>query len=218
MNVRGRESQEMKSSIHQPVLSAVVLDQAFPVVAPVILENQAHPGVVEIGSTQKSLVVVTEIRLNLWGRQAPLDQEPAKPGLHRRLGGSRENGQRAKSGRARATAHGVGVAPNSGRIGQAYMDRHINCDKSFHRRQSVAEIQQCAGKCRRAEPSDGIHFARRDLAAAHAKPGARSDAGPGRHNYVDWIDRIKVETQDPGCSRGCEDSVSGKPISPRGEQ
>jgi hypothetical protein len=53
MDVRGRESQEMKSSIDKEVLSAVILDQALPVVPPVIFENEPRRGIVEIGSAHE---------------------------------------------------------------------------------------------------------------------------------------------------------------------
>lgn len=100
MDVRRRESQKMKSSIDQPVLPSVVIDQALAVVAAIELNNQPRGGIVEVGSAQKLLVGVAEIGLNFWAWQAGLDQEPAKPGFHRRLGAGGNPDERAKAIRA----------------------------------------------------------------------------------------------------------------------
>jgi len=95
MNVRGCESQEPESSIDQQVLSSIVLDQALPMIAPVVLENEPRRGVVEVGPTDEPVLAVMKIGLDLRAREAGLYQKPPQPSLHRRFGTGRNLGQRA---------------------------------------------------------------------------------------------------------------------------
>ena len=68
MDVRNREPQEPEPCVDEQVLPAVVLDQAVPVVSTVVLDDESRPGIVEIGSADKSLLTVTKIGLHLWTR------------------------------------------------------------------------------------------------------------------------------------------------------
>jgi hypothetical protein len=69
VDVRRGETQEPESSVEEQVLAAIILDQALPMVAAVVLENELRCGVVEIGPSDEPALGVMEIRLDLWMRQ-----------------------------------------------------------------------------------------------------------------------------------------------------
>lgn len=154
MDVRGSETQEAESGVDQQILPAVVLDEALSVVAPVVLENEPRPGVIQISPADESSLTVTEIRLDIRLWQAGLDQQPPKPSLHRRFGGSRKCGKRAETARACATSRRLGVASQSGSVRDAQGDRHVDGNQGLHRGPQKTEIEEGAEHCCRAQPSD----------------------------------------------------------------
>ena len=85
LEVSRGEAQESIPGIDQEVLAAVVFNQALAMVATVVLDGEARRGVVKVGPAYKPRRCVDKVCLDFWPRQAGLDQDPAKPSLHRRL-------------------------------------------------------------------------------------------------------------------------------------
>jgi len=148
VDVRGREAQEPESSVDEQILATVILDQSLPMIAAVVLENQLRRGIVEVGPTDEPCPAVTEVCLDLWSRQAGLNQKPTKSSFHRRFRGSRKPGQRSQLARARATFRCLGVPAESGRVGEARTDRHIDCDQCFDGRELQAKSGEGERQCR----------------------------------------------------------------------
>jgi hypothetical protein len=84
VDVRSRETQQPEAGAEQSILTSIVFDQAIPVVAAVVLQDEPRRGVVKVHPSEPSFVIA-EIHLNLRAWQPPLDQKPSKSGLHRRL-------------------------------------------------------------------------------------------------------------------------------------
>jgi len=160
VDVRGREAQEPESSVDKQILATIILDQSLPMIAAVVLEDELRRGIVEVGPTDEPCLGVTEIRLDLWPRQAGLDQEPAKPSFHRRFGGSRKRGQRTQPACTRPTFRRLGVANQGCSAGETCADGHIDGDQCFDRRALQAksgegERQRCC-----AQPANGYNLSR----------------------------------------------------------
>ena len=83
MDVRGCETQEPKASIDEQVLPAVVLNEAFAVIASVIFQNESRRRVIEVCPADELLTAVAEVDLYLRVREAGLDEQPPKASLHR---------------------------------------------------------------------------------------------------------------------------------------
>jgi hypothetical protein len=66
-------------------------------VAPVVLDDEAGPGIVEVGPAQETAVCVAKVDLDFWVRQASLQQKPAESSFHWRLRGLRKCGYRAQT-------------------------------------------------------------------------------------------------------------------------
>src|ERR1700682_608664 len=88
VDVTGREAQELEAGTEQPILAAIVFDQAIPVVRTVVLEDEPRRGVVKVRSSVP-IFVISQIHLYFGPWQAALDQKPSKPCLHRRFGRGR---------------------------------------------------------------------------------------------------------------------------------
>jgi hypothetical protein len=86
VDVRGCETKDPESSVHQQVLTAIVFDQSRPVVATVVLDDESRRRVVKISPTDELILGVVEVCLDLWAGQTALDQQPTKAGFHRRFG------------------------------------------------------------------------------------------------------------------------------------
>jgi hypothetical protein len=103
MHVRGRKTQAAKAGIrrkpalNEQVLPAVVLNEALAVVAPVIFQNESRRRVIEVCPTDELLAAVAEVGLDLRVWEAGLDEQPPKPGLHRRFGRSSKRGKRLEA-------------------------------------------------------------------------------------------------------------------------
>jgi hypothetical protein len=68
VDVGASESQEAKACIDQQVLPAVVLNEALPVIAPVIFQNEAGRPVIEVGPSHEPFPRVSKVDLHLWVR------------------------------------------------------------------------------------------------------------------------------------------------------
>jgi hypothetical protein len=123
VDVRSRETQQPESSVDKQVLPAIVFDQSVPVVAAVVLEDESRRGVVEVRPPDEAILAVIEIRLDLWPRQAVLQEKPAKSGLHRRFGRRRHRSEELQLS-----------APELFRGRQLHTQRRVHGDKNFHRR------------------------------------------------------------------------------------
>ncbi|HEX3509314.1 MAG TPA: hypothetical protein VHW94_13075 [Candidatus Dormibacteraeota bacterium] len=183
-------------------------------VAAVVLDHQPGDGIVEIGSAQELPIAVVQISLNLRAWQAGLDQEPAKARLHRRFGGARDPYKGPVATRTLPASNRTGVSIQFGGASQAQADRHIDGNKSFNGRPSMAEIQQRPEKGCGLESSDRNRLAREDFATTDAQTSAGSDSGIGRHDDLDWIGGVEVEPQDPGRSGAREDRVGRQHVTP----
>jgi hypothetical protein len=109
VNVGGSEAQKPEPGVEQPVLPAIVFDQAIAVVGPGVLENEPCGGVVQVGPACETILAVIEIRLHIWARQAALDEKPSKAGLHWRFGWRRKRRKGTQPSRTGAAGCGVGV-------------------------------------------------------------------------------------------------------------
>jgi hypothetical protein len=81
-DVGGRETQETKSRVDEEVLPAVVLNEPFAMIAPVIFQNESRRRVIEVCPGYELLTAVAKVGLDLRVWQAGLDEQPPKPGLH----------------------------------------------------------------------------------------------------------------------------------------
>src|SRR5258708_13530680 len=84
--------------------AAVVIHPPIAVVAAVVLNDQARLRVVKVRSADEPHVPFVEIRLHPWMGQTCVDQEPAKPGFHRRFSWS---GQERKGPQPRGASAAV---------------------------------------------------------------------------------------------------------------
>jgi hypothetical protein len=82
MDVCGCETQEAKAGVDEQVLPAVVFNEALPVIAPVIFQNESRRRVIEVCPTDELLTTVTEVCLDLRVWEPGLDEQPPKPSLH----------------------------------------------------------------------------------------------------------------------------------------
>lgn len=105
MDISRSESQQPIPGVDEQVLPAIVLGQALPVIATVVLEDEARRGVVKVSSTDKPTGAVVQIGLHLGMRQACPDQQPAQPRLHWRFSWSREDGERSQLASAGTPMH-----------------------------------------------------------------------------------------------------------------
>jgi hypothetical protein len=122
VDVRSRETQQPEAGAEQSILTSIVFDQAIPVVAAVVLQDEPRRGVVKVHPSEPSFVIA-EIHLNLRAWQPPLDQKPSKPGLHRRFGRRRHRSEELQLS-----------APELFRGRQLHTQRRVHGDKNFHRR------------------------------------------------------------------------------------
>jgi hypothetical protein len=85
VDVRGGESQDLKSRGDQQVLTAVVFDQSIPMISTVIFDDEPRDRVVQVSPANETTIGVVEILLHLWMRQTRLHEQPPEPRLHRRF-------------------------------------------------------------------------------------------------------------------------------------
>src|SRR5260370_41622383 len=96
MDVGSCKTQDAESGVEEKVLPPVVLDQAGAVIVSVVLDHEPRRWVIEVGPTYEATFAISEISLDIWVRQTRLDEQPPKPGFHRRLRGSRALGQHSQ--------------------------------------------------------------------------------------------------------------------------
>jgi hypothetical protein len=70
VNVRRCETQQSISGSHEQVLALIILSQAIPMIASVVLDNQSSLGVVKVGSSSP----IEQFRLNLGPLQPGFNQ------------------------------------------------------------------------------------------------------------------------------------------------
>jgi hypothetical protein len=207
VDVRCSEAQEPKPGIDEQILSAIILDESLAMIAAVVLENELRRGVVQVGPTDEPALGVVEILLDLWSRQAGLDQKPAKPSFHRRFRGSHKPGKRSQLARARATFRCLDIAAQSGRIGEPGTHRHVDGNKGFNGRALQAKTGEGEGQCRCAHPADGCDFSRSELTATNTETDPRPDSRIRRHHNLDWIGGVEVQAEQPGRCGTSEDRI-----------
>jgi hypothetical protein len=103
-------------------------------VAAIELENKPSFGVVEVGPTCELGRAIQEVGLDLWLRQAGLNQNPAESSFHRRLGRRRPRHERSHSSRAVSTLGSIGVLTQRGGVGEAETNRHVDGNQRLDRR------------------------------------------------------------------------------------
>ncbi len=214
MDVRGGESQQAIAGVDEQVLPAVVLDEALAVIASVIFQNESRRRVIEVCPTDELLTAVVEVGLDLRVWEAGLDEQPAKPCLHRRFGRRCECGKRSKSACSGATVRRLRVALQTCRVGKACGDRHVDGDESLDCRQTKAKIDEGAANGRCAQPSDSRDIVPRNLAVANAEPSSGAHAGADGHDDLDWIERAHVEAKKPGRGRARKDRLGRQRAAP----
>ena len=74
VNVRGGGAQEGEAGFDEEVLPAVVLDQSFPVVGSVVLDDEARLVVVEIGAADEPAPGVVQVGLDFGSGQPGLQE------------------------------------------------------------------------------------------------------------------------------------------------
>jgi hypothetical protein len=80
VDVRGREAQKTEPGAEQPILPAIVFDQAVAMVRPVVLEDETRRWVVQVDPSKDPVAVVAEIRLDFRAWKAELEEKPSKAG------------------------------------------------------------------------------------------------------------------------------------------
>jgi hypothetical protein len=94
VDVRRGETQEPESGVEKPILAAIVFGQAIPMVRPVVLQDQAGGGVVQVRPSEDSILVIAQIHLHLGSGEAAPDEQPSQSRFHRRFGGRGHGCQR----------------------------------------------------------------------------------------------------------------------------
>jgi hypothetical protein len=122
MDVCCGEAQHPKPGVDDQVLAAVVFDKSIAMVGAVEFNDQPRGWVIQVGPANEATFCITEVGLNLWMRQAGLNQEPPEPGLHWRFRGRRQQGERSQPR----------LCNQQQSIGETGADGCVDCDECFY--------------------------------------------------------------------------------------
>ena len=179
----------------------------------VVLDDQACFWVKQVSPSS----AIEQFRLNLRQRQACLDQQPTQPSLHGRFSGRCQRGKRTESRSAWTTIHGLGVQRKSGRVGEAFADRHVDDDECLDRRTLQAHSGECVVEGCSAKGSDRDDVIRRDFTMAHEEPIACSGPRGCGHDDLNWVGRHEIKAKQPGRGRASKDGLGWQQASPCGQ-